>query len=117
MHVERKHYAEAPTAYSTIYNIAKQLDESYFLTLALMNMGVELERIGQKREAIEHMEKARDTFFETSKEVAALVHSYLARAYASLDDGLRFQRAIQTVQILMSRLKHNLNNDINHVFF
>ena len=117
MHVERKHYAEAIAAYSNMYNIAKQLDEPYFLTLALMNMGVELERIGQKHEAIEHLEKARDTSFETSKEVAALVHSYLARAYASHRDGLRFQRAIETAQTLMSHLKHNPDNDTNHVFF
>jgi tetratricopeptide (TPR) repeat protein len=117
MHVERKQYAEAIAAYSNMYNIAKQLDEPYFLTLALMNMGVELERIGQKHEAIEHLEKARDTSFGTSKEVAALVHSYLARAYASHGDGLRFQRAIENAQTLMSRLKQKPDNDTNHVFF
>src|SRR5207248_9229089 len=32
MHVERKHYPEAIAAYSNMYNIAKQLDEPYFLT-------------------------------------------------------------------------------------
>ena len=117
MHVERKRYTEAIAAYSTMYNIAKQLDEPYFLTLALMNIGVELERIGQKHEAIEHLEKARDTSFETSREIAALVHSYLARAYASHGDGLRFQRAIENAQSLMSRIKHKPENDTDHVFF
>src|SRR2546430_1978592 len=99
-----------------MYTIAKQLDEPYFLTLALMNMGVEFERIGHKHEAIVHLEKARDTSFETSREVAALVHSYLARAYASHGNGLRFQRAIENAQTLISRMKQNAENDTDHVF-
>lgn len=117
MHVERKQYTEALEAFSNMYNIAKQLEEPYFLALALMNMGVELERAGQKQEAIVHLEQARDFTFDTTKDVAALVNSYLARAYAGAGDSLRFQRAIDTAETLMSRIKQNPGDDTNHVFY
>ncbi len=117
MHVERKQYAEALEAFTTMYTIARQLEDPYFLALALMNMGVELERAGQKQAAIEHLERARDFTFETPKDVAALVNSYLARAYASAGDGLRFQRAIDTAETLLSRLKQSPGGDTHHVFY
>ncbi len=44
-------------------------------------------------------------------------HSYLARAYASDGDSLRFQRAIDTAQTLISRLKQNSGHDENHIFY
>lgn len=117
MHVEQKHYTEALEAFTNMYTIAKQLEDPYFLALALMNMGVELERADQKQAAIEHLEEARDFTFETSKDVAAIVSSYLARAYASAGDSLRFQRAIERAETLMSRLKLDTDHDSNHVFY
>jgi tetratricopeptide (TPR) repeat protein len=117
MHVERKQYTQALETFSHMYTIAKQLEEPYFLTLALMNMGVELERAGEKQKAIEHLEKARDLSFQTSKKVAAMVHSYLARAYASNSDALRFQRAIETAQTLMNRSKQNNDDDTDQVHY
>jgi tetratricopeptide (TPR) repeat protein len=117
MHVERQHYDEALQSFTKMNHIAKQLGEPYFLTLALMNIGVELERVGRKKEALEFLEKARDTSFETSREIAALVNSYLARAYASNGDALRFQRAIDTAQTLLSRLKQSKGHDENHIFY
>ncbi len=117
MHVERKQYDEALQCYSKMNQVAEQLGEPYFLTLAQMNIGVELERAGRKKEAVELLEKARDTSFGTGREIAALVHSYLARAYASDGDALRFQRAIDTAQTLISRLKQNSGHDENHVFY
>ena len=117
MHVERQQYDEALQSYIKMNQIAEQLGEPYFLTLAQMNMGVELERTGHKKEAVELLERARDTSFGTSREIAALVHSYLARAYASNGDSLRFQRAIDTAQTLISRLKQNSGHDENHIFY
>jgi tetratricopeptide (TPR) repeat protein len=117
MHVERQQYDEALQSYIKMNQIAEQLGEPYFLTLAQMNMGVELERTGHKKEAVELLERARDTSFRTSREIAALVHSYLARAYASNGDSLRFQRAIDTAQTLISRLKQNSGHDENHIFY
>lgn len=117
MHVERQRYDEALRSFTNMNHIAEQLGEPYFLTLALMNIGVELERAGRKKEAVEFLEKARDTSFETSREIAALVNSYLARAYASNSDSLRFQRAIDTAQTLLSRLKQSTGHDENHVFY
>ena len=61
MYVERKQYRQALATFSHMHTIAQELGEPYFLTLALMNIGVELERIGDKRGAVEHLEKARDT--------------------------------------------------------
>lgn len=62
-------------------------------------------------------EEARDFTFDTSKDVAALVNSYLARAYASAGDGLRFQCAIDRAETLMSRLKLDTDHNTNHVFY
>ncbi len=117
MHAEREQYDEALQSYIKMNQIAEQLAEPYFLTLAQMNIGVELERAGHKKEALELLEKARDTSFGTSREIAALVHSYLARAYASNADSLRFQRAIDTAQTLISRLKQTTGHDENHLFY
>lgn len=64
-----------------------------------------------------HLERARDFTFETPKDVASLVNPYLARSYASAGDGLRFQRAIDTAETLMSRIKQNPGGDANHVFY
>jgi tetratricopeptide (TPR) repeat protein len=117
MHVERQQYEEALRCFYKMKQIAEQLGEPYFLTLAQMNIGVELERAGHKKEAVELLEKARDTSFGTSREIAALVNSYLARAYASNGDAVRFQRAIDTAQTLLSRLKHSSGHDENHLFY
>jgi len=117
MHAERQHYDDALQSYIKMNQIAEQLGEPYFLTLAQMNVGVELERAGHRKEAAELLEKARDTSFGTSREIAALVHSYLARAYASDGDSLRFQRAIDTAQTLISRLKQNSGHDENHLYY
>lgn len=116
MYVERKRYTQALETFSHMHTIAQELEEPYFLTLALMNIGVELERIGKKKASVEHLEKARDMSFQTSKDVAAMVSSYLARAYASSGDALRFQRAIDTAQTLMS-YSANRGDDPNQVHY
>lgn len=117
MHAEREQYDAALQSYIKMNQIAEQLGETYLLTLAQMNIGVELERTGRKHEAVELLEKARDTSFGTSREIAALVHSYLARTYASSGDAVRFQRAIDTAQTLISRLKQTTGHDENHLFY
>src|SRR5207237_10322785 len=103
--------------FSHMHTIAQQLEEPYFQTLALMNIGVELERAGEKQKAVEYLEKARDLSFHTSKKVAAMVHSYLARGYASSCDALRFQRAIESAQTLMSHSKPDKDNDSDQVHY
>ncbi len=117
MFAEHKQYTQAIEAFSHMHTIAIQLDEPYFQALALMNIGVELERTGEKQKSIEHLEKARDLSFHTSIKVAAMVHSYLARAYASNGDALRFQRAIESAQTLMSRSKPESDFDTDQVHY
>ena len=117
MLVERQHYTQALETFAHMNSIALQLNEPYLQALALMNMGVELERIGEKHKAVEHLEKARDLSFHTSKNVAAMIHSYLARAYASSGDALRFQRAIESAQTLMSHSRPDSDDGIDQVHY
>ncbi len=100
LHVERRHYGKALEAYQGMHETAKQLGEPGTLAHALMNVGVELERAGRTPEALDYLEQARDVSFDASKAWAALVHSYLSRAYAGAGDSLRFQRASETAQKL-----------------
>ena len=115
-HVERKRYDEAQQSFLKMLEIAKQLGEPTTLAHALMNTGTELGRAGQKQEAVNLLEEARDVSFETSRQVAALINAYLARAYASIGDALRFQRAIDTAQTLAAHLKKDFSEDSDFVF-
>jgi tetratricopeptide (TPR) repeat protein len=117
MFAERQHYIQAIETFAHMHSIALQLNEPYLQALALMNIGVELERTGEKQKAVEHLEKARDLSFHTSKKVAAMVHSYLARAYASSGDALRFRRAIESAQTLMSHSKPESDDDADQVHY
>ena len=115
-HVEHRRYIEAQQSFSKMLETAKQLNEPTTLAHALMNTGTELERAGEKQEAVNLLEQARDVSFHTSKQVAALIHAYLARAYASIGDALRFQRAIDTAQTLAAHLKKDFTEDTDFVF-
>jgi tetratricopeptide (TPR) repeat protein len=48
------------------------------------------------QEAIQYLESARDVTFNTSKNVAAYVHAYLARMYGTTGDEYHFEQAINT---------------------
>ncbi len=115
MQIERKQYGEAIKSFFDMFSVAKQLGEPTTLALALMGIGVELERAGDQQEAVNRLEEARDISFNTSKRVAALVNAYLARAYASNKDALHFQRAIDTAQTLSEYLKPT-EIDTDYVF-
>lgn len=117
MFVERQHDTRALETFAHMHSIALQLNEPDLQALALMNMGVELERAGEKHKAVEHLEKARDLSFHTSKKVAAMVHSYLARAHASSGDALRFQRAIESAQTLMNHSRPENDDGIDQVHY
>ena len=114
--VERKRYAEALQTYEGMYKTAQQLGEAGTLAHALMNIGVELERSGQKQEAVDRLEQARDYSFDASKAWGSLVHSYLGRAYASVGEEVRFQRASERAQKLAVYLSA-YENDEEAVFY
>lgn len=80
-----------------------------------MGIGTELERAGQQQEAVNRLEEARDLSFNASKRIASLVNAYLARAYASNKEATRFQRAIDTAQMLSEYLK-STDTDPDYVF-
>lgn len=115
-YVERKKYDEAQQSFLKMLEIAKQLGEPTTLAHALMNTGTELGRAGQTQEAVNMLEEARDVSFETSRQVAALINAYLARAYAGIGDALHFQRAIDRAQTLATHLKKDFSEDSDFVF-
>jgi transcriptional regulator with XRE-family HTH domain len=104
IHIERQQYKEALEACSDMYDIAKQLGEPSMIALSLASIGTELERAGQKQEAVNRLEEARDASFGASRQIMAFVNAYLARAYASSGDEKRFQRAIDTAQNIATNL-------------
>jgi transcriptional regulator with XRE-family HTH domain len=116
MLIEQKHYKEALATFAKMFAIAKELGEPATLALALMGLGTELERAGYQQEAINRLEEARDASFGASRQIAALVMAYLARAYASTGDALRFQRTIDTAQSIAANLKEKYGDGTDYVF-
>jgi transcriptional regulator with XRE-family HTH domain len=117
MQVEDKHYAEAIKMFESMYHTAKTLGNPATLAHALMNLAVESERGGAKKQALEMLEEARDLSFQAPKPVAALVNSYLSRVYASDGDALRFQRTNDTARTLGTYLKKDFSEDTDAVFY
>jgi tetratricopeptide (TPR) repeat protein len=93
-------YANAMRTFREMYDTANQLQEPTWLAHALLTVGTELERAGEKEQAVKYLEQARDYSFDTSKNVAAYVHAYLARCYGAVKDINRFERAINTARNL-----------------
>lgn len=116
MLVERREYKAALLAFHEMLQVAEQLGEPAAIALALMGIGTELERAGHQQEAVDRLEQARDVSFNASRQVAALVNSYLARAYASNHEALRFQRAIDTAQTIATNLGPAFGNGEDYVF-
>jgi tetratricopeptide (TPR) repeat protein len=103
-------YDNALQTFREMNKIAEQLGEPTWIAHSLLEIGIELHRAGYLlrqagntsgwqayiQEAVQFVEKARDLTFNTSKNVAAYVHAYLARVYGSTGDDYRFERAINT---------------------
>jgi tetratricopeptide (TPR) repeat protein len=103
-------YDNALQTFRDMNNVAEQLGEPTWIAHALLTIGVELHRAGYllrqagdrsdwatyMKEAVQYLERARDVTFNTSKNVAAYVHAYLARMYGSAGDDYRFEGAINT---------------------
>ena len=116
MNVERQRYKEALTAFERMYKTAEESGNPATIATALMGMGTELERADRQEEAVDRLEQARDASFGASKQMAALIHAYLARAYSGNGDALRFNRAIDTAQRIASDLKENYGDGTDFVF-
>jgi len=102
--VERCDYAAALRLYASMRQTAERLGEPATLALALMSVGAELERGARKSQALDYVERARDASFGAGKHIAAFVHAYLARVYASVGDARRFERAAETAERLVESL-------------
>lgn len=103
-------YNAALQTFRLMHRVAEQLGESVWIAHAFLAIGIEIHRTGYLRRqaghpsdwpaylrtAIQHLEKARDVTFNTSKNVAAYVHAYLARTYGSIGDAYHFEQAIDT---------------------
>lgn len=114
--VEYKQYNEAIVTYEEMLHTATDINDPVSIALSLMSMGTELERTGEKHEAVNRLEEARDVSFRASKHIAAFVHAYLARAYASSGDSLHFQRAVDTAYTIASSLGGTYGDGTDYVF-
>lgn len=107
-------YDKALQTFRKMNDVAEQLGEPTWIAHSLLSIGIELHRTGYllrqagdtshwssyMKEAVQYLEKARDVTFNTSKDVAAFTHAYLARLYGSTGDGYRFEQAITTALTL-----------------
>jgi transcriptional regulator with XRE-family HTH domain len=116
MNVERQHYEEALADFELMYSIGATLDHPVTLALALLGKGTETERLGRQEEAIDLLEEARDTSFRASKNIAALVHAYLARTYASNRQAKQFKRAIDTAEKIARDIHLHYGDGTDFVF-
>jgi tetratricopeptide (TPR) repeat protein len=103
-------YDQALRTFREMHKVAEQLGEPTWIAHSLVTIGVELHRAGYllrqagntsdgatyMQEAVQYLERARDVTFNTSKNVAAYVHAYLARMYGSAGDDYRFEKALNT---------------------
>ncbi len=115
-YVEKKFYDEALDTYGRMYETAQQADDASLMALALMSQGTELERRGEKDAALSRLEEARDASFGASKHIIAFVHSYLARAYASVGDKVRFERAFHSARTMAGSLNGSYGDGTDFVF-
>jgi len=86
------------------------------MALTLMSQGIEFERRGEKEVALSRLEEARDASFGASKHIIAFVHSYLARAYASVGDKVHFERAVSSGRTMASNLNGSYGDGTDFVF-
>jgi transcriptional regulator with XRE-family HTH domain len=93
--VENQRYEEALNKFRRMHDIAKAIDHPATLAMSYLNVGTELERMGKQEEAIEQLELARDESFRASKHIMVVTNAYLARAYASAGQSVKFKRAIE----------------------
>ncbi|MBA4494131.1 helix-turn-helix domain-containing protein [Paenactinomyces guangxiensis] len=93
--VENQRYEEALNKFRRMHEIAKAIDHTATLAMSYLNIGTELERMGKQEEAIDYLELARDESFRASKHVMVVTNAYLARAYASAGQKVKFKRAIE----------------------
>src|SRR5260370_1471269 len=96
VYVEERNEVEANRAFHTMYKVADAIDNPVSLALACMGIGTGYTRVGNHKEAIRHLEKARDYTFETSRQLSGLVTAFLARSYAKDGDTYHFEKTIDT---------------------
>jgi tetratricopeptide (TPR) repeat protein len=96
IYVEERKETQAHDTFNTMYQIAEEINDPVALALACMGIGTGYSRAGNHKEAIRHLEIARDYTFETSRQLSGLVTSYLARSYAKDGDSYKFERTVDT---------------------
>jgi transcriptional regulator with XRE-family HTH domain len=105
--LEQKRYYETMSIYHDMYDLIEHEKIPSVKAVALKSIGKELERKGDKQDAVSYVEEARDIAMDAGKLVRAFVHSYLIRVYASNGDRLRFERAVNTGLTLAKMLPVN----------
>jgi transcriptional regulator with XRE-family HTH domain len=116
MFFENRQYDKALKTFTDMYTIAKQSGDPTLQVHALQKMGVELNRAGRKRDAVNALEEARDLSFGASKHVAAFANAYLGHIYAASGDALHFERAITIARMLAEQLGNAYGDGTDFVF-
>ncbi|HEY1348688.1 MAG TPA: helix-turn-helix transcriptional regulator [Ktedonobacteraceae bacterium] len=109
--LEQKKYPETMALYQDIFRLAQEVDLPAVKALALKSIGKELERRGDKQEAVDYLEQARDTAMEGSRLLRAFIQSYLIRVYGGNQDEIRFERAVETGLTLAKSLEPGTYED------
>ena len=108
--LEQKDYPSALAIFQSMSEQASRTNNAAIKAIALTELGKEIERKGDKQQAVTLLEDARDYALSSSKLTLAFTHSYLARVYAGNTDTLRFERAIDTGLKLATSLDGNEND-------
>jgi tetratricopeptide (TPR) repeat protein len=114
--VENQRYEEALSKFRRMHNIAKAIDHPATLAMSYLNVGTELERMGKQEEAIEYLELARDESFRASKHIMVVTNAYLARAYASAGQAIKFKRAIEVALRIARSIETSYGDGTDFVF-
>lgn len=116
MYFENKKYKKALETFRGMYRTARDLGDPVLQIHALQKVGVELNRAGQKQDAVNALEEARDLSFNSSKHVAAFANAYLGHIYASAGDSVRFERSMNTSMSLVDSIKGTYGDGTDFVF-
>jgi transcriptional regulator with XRE-family HTH domain len=117
IYTDKSQFKNAQAKNYAMLNAAKELDEAAPLALAYARVGLGLIRDDKVKDSIDALETARDYTFHTSKNLAALVNAFLARAYATNGDVTRFERTINTAINLSAAMGDRDMDTTDNVFY
>lgn len=114
--LEKKDYTTAVAIYNAMKESVAGMNNPAATAIALTELGKELERKGEKQQAVHLLEDARDYALASSRLSLAFTQSYLIRVYAGNHDKLRFERAVNT-GLTIARSLNEINEDRSELVY